>query len=90
MARPAYVYILECNDGSYYTGWTFDVDNRVKKHSAGKASFYTRSRLPVRLVYVQKLRDKFSAMKRECHIKEMDRSTKVKLVQEHQEGKKDA
>ena len=58
-----YVYILECADKTLYTGWTVDLDNRLKVHNAGKASKYTRGRLPVKLVYYEAHNDKISAQK---------------------------
>jgi len=64
-----YVYILRCADDTYYTGWTTDIKNRLIMHNTGKGSRYTRSRIPVSLVYVEKLADKSEALKREHQIK---------------------
>ncbi|NMB26794.1 MAG: GIY-YIG nuclease family protein [Tissierellia bacterium] len=75
-----YVYILECADKTLYTGWTVDLDNRLKTHNAGKASKYTRSRLPVKLVYVENHNNKISAQKREWDIKQLSRKEKLKLL----------
>lgn len=75
-----YVYILECNDESLYTGWTVDLENRVRVHNQGKASKYTRARLPVRLVYFEKYNDKIQAQKREWEIKQLTRTEKLKII----------
>ncbi len=75
-----YVYILRCADNTYYTGWTTDVENRLRMHNTGKASRYTRSRIPVSLVYVEKLGDKSTALKREHQIKKMKRCDKDSLI----------
>ncbi len=74
-----YCYILECSDGTYYTGWTTDPARRVRQHNAGRGARYTRSRRPVRLVYVEELPDQRSAMKRERAIKALPRSQKEEL-----------
>jgi len=66
-----YVYILECKDKSLYTGWTNDLDNRVKVHNQGKSRKYTRAKLPVELVYFEEFEDKIEAMKREYAIKQL-------------------
>jgi putative endonuclease len=60
-----YCYIVECADGTLYTGWTTDPERRVKTHNAGRGAHYTRMRGPVRLVYVEEQPDRASAMKRE-------------------------
>ncbi len=59
-----YVYILECSDNSLYTGWTVNIDNRLKVHNEGKASKYTRARLPVKLVYLEEYNSKIEAQKK--------------------------
>jgi putative endonuclease len=84
--RKAFVYILECGDGSLYTGWAFDVEERVQKHKAGKGGRYTRSHLPLKLVYVRQMKDKIAAMRWEHSIKRMDRSTKLKHIEAFQAG----
>ncbi len=76
----SYVYILQCSDKSLYTGWTNDIEKRVKIHEEGKGGKYTRSRLPVRLVYFEEYDDKISAQKREYEIKQMKREDKLKLI----------
>ena len=72
--------MLRCCDGSLYTGWTNDVERRIKAHQTGKGGKYTRSRLPVELVYVEMLEDKSSALKREAAIKKMSASAKGALI----------
>ena len=74
------VYILECGDGSLYTGITNDVERRIAAHDRGAASRYTRSRRPVRLVYTEGADDRSAALKREAEIKGLDRSSKLELI----------
>ena len=76
----AYTYILECGDGSLYTGWTNDLGKRVKTHNAGQGAKYTRSRLPVRLVYFETFADKQAAQSREWKIKQLTRAQKLALI----------
>lgn len=76
-----YVYILRCSDQSLYTGYTADVEERVKKHNAGKGARYTRGRTPVELVYVETFLDKSTAMKREYMIKQYARYKKERLIE---------
>jgi putative endonuclease len=78
---PSYCYILECADGTFYTGWTTDPERRVKEHNAGYGARYTRSRRPVKLAYVEPQPDRITAMKRERAIKVMARSRKIKLIE---------
>ncbi len=75
-----FVYILECVDGSYYTGWTTDLDRRVAAHNAGQGGRYTRSRRPVRLVYWEELPDRRSAQQRELTLKRLPRARKLALA----------
>ncbi len=75
-----YTYMVECSDGSLYTGYTNDLDNRIKVHNLGKGAKYTRSRLPVRLVYYEVFDNKNDAMKRECAIKKLSREAKLALI----------
>lgn len=77
-----FCYIVECADGTYYTGWSSDPQRRVQQHNKGKGARYTRSRLPVQLVYVESLPDMTSAMQREIQIKQMSRNAKEKLVKQ--------
>ena len=74
------VYILRCRDGSLYTGITNDLSRRLQAHAAGKASRYTRSRLPVRPVYQEPQATKSLALKREAAIKAISRAAKLRLV----------
>ena len=76
----AFVYMVECCDGTYYTGWTNDVAARVAAHNAGIGARYTRGRGPVRLVYRESCPDKPAAQRREWEIKQMNRAQKQRLV----------
>ncbi|MDD7389244.1 MAG: GIY-YIG nuclease family protein [Lachnospiraceae bacterium] len=75
-----YVYILSCADGTFYTGWTTHLEERVKTHNQGKGAKYTRSRLPVKLLYWEEYSDKGEALRREAAIKKMSRKQKEELV----------
>jgi putative endonuclease len=75
------VYILECADGSLYTGWTNDIGKRMTAHRTGKGSRYTRSRLPVALLYMEVCGSKSEAMRREREIKALSRTDKLRLIQ---------
>lgn len=75
-----YVYILECNDGTLYTGYTTDVERRVREHNEGTASKYTRSRLPVRCIHIEEYQDKSEALKRELQIKKLSRPQKLDII----------
>lgn len=81
MLRPCYCYIVECADGTYYTGWTVDPQRRVAMHNKGRGARYTRVRLPVKLVYLEEQPDRITAMKRERAIKKMTREKKRGLVE---------
>ena len=76
-----YTYILKCSDKSYYCGWTNDLKRRIKAHNAGKGGKYTRSRLPVKLVYYETFDTKEEAMSREWHIKQLTHSQKEELIE---------
>lgn len=77
-----YVYILCCGDGTLYTGWTNDLKSRFMTHNSGKGGKYTRARLPVILVYYEKLESKKDALKREYEIKHtLTRKGKEKLIE---------
>jgi len=75
-----YVYILRCNDDSLYTGWTNDLEKRIKAHSKGKGAKYTKARLPVELVYFEEYENKVEAMRREYAIKQLKRKEKLMLI----------
>ncbi|TCL38288.1 putative endonuclease [Anaerospora hongkongensis] len=82
----AFTYIVECADGSLYTGWTTNLEQRVAVHNAGKGARYTRSRLPVKLVWWEELQDKIAAQSREARIKLLSRREKLILIQQRTEG----
>lgn len=75
-----YVYMLRCRDGSLYTGYTDDVQRRLRVHNSGKGAKYTRSRLPVSLVYREACADKSTALKREYAIKRLKKPEKEALI----------
>lgn len=75
-----YTYILTCADGTYYCGWTNDLDKRLKAHNQGKGAKYTRPRRPVVLSYYEKFETKQEAMSREYAIKHMSRAEKEHLI----------
>lgn len=83
MAAKFFVYIVECADGTLYTGWTTDVARRLKTHNAGRGAKYTRYRTPVRLVYVEEVADRSAALKREAAIKRLSRAAKLRLIRSH-------
>ena len=74
------MYILSCNDGSLYTGWTTNLENRINTHNSGKGAKYTRSRLPVELVYYEEFSVKSHALKREREIKKLTHNQKLDLI----------
>jgi len=76
-----FVYMVLCSDKTLYTGYTKDLDKRIKEHNEGKrGSKYTKSRRPVKLIYKEKYLDKSSAMKREYQIKQLSKKEKLKLL----------
>ena len=75
-----FVYMLRCADGTLYTGIATDVDRRVAEHNSGKGAKYTRSRLPVQLVYTEGFETKSEAMHREAEIKRLTRIEKLALI----------
>ena len=81
MKQLAYTYMVECGDGSLYTGWTNHLEERIESHNAGKGAKYTKSRLPVRLVYYEIFASKQEAMKREYAIKQLTRKEKLQLIE---------
>ncbi len=76
-----FLYILKCTDGSFYTGITNNMDRRFKMHNSGKASRYTRTRLPVELLYQETLKSRTQALIRECAVKAMPKQRKLKLIE---------
>lgn len=78
--QPWFVYVLQCGDGSLYTGVTVDLEARTSCHNEGKGAAYTRSRRPVRLVWSEPAADRSAALKREIAIKRLSRAAKLKLI----------
>ncbi len=81
-----WVYMLRCGDGSLYTGWTNDLEHRVKMHSEGKGSKYTRAHLPVELVYSESYETPTEARSREAKIKRLSRAEKQRLIERKEKG----
>lgn len=81
MATNHYVYMLECKDGTLYTGYTVDLEERIKMHEAGKAAKYTRGRGPFRLVHIETYSTKREALQREYAIKRLPRAKKRELIE---------
>jgi putative endonuclease len=77
-----YIYIVECSDGTLYTGWTTEIKRRVQEHNSGRGAKYTRARRPVVLRYSEEFDTKEEALKRECAIKKLSRKEKIKLIME--------
>lgn len=82
------VYILRCEDGTLYTGATNDVERRVARHARGKGAAYTRSRLPVTLVFQEPAADKGAALRREAQIKRLTRAEKLALLRPRKRASK--
>jgi len=79
-----YVYIIECKDGTLYTGWTIDIKQRLAEHNQGKGAKYTRARTPVVLKYLEEVDSKPEACKREFSIKQLTRAEKLALIDKSQ------
>ena len=75
-----YIYIVRCSYDTLYTGWTTNIERRIKCHNSGKGAKYTRCRLPVELVYFETFEDKSTALKREYEIKQLSRDKKLLLI----------
>ncbi len=75
-----YIYVVECSDGSFYTGYTTDVKRRLEEHNAGEGAKYTRGRLPVKLRYQESFKSRSLAQKREYQIKQLPRFKKEELI----------
>lgn len=75
-----FCYIVECADGTFYTGWTTDPERRTRQHNNGKGARYTRQHGPVKLVYVECMADRSQAMRRERDIKAYTRERKIRLI----------
>jgi putative endonuclease len=80
-SSACYCYIVECADGTYYTGWALDPEKRLTVHNKGRGAKYTKMRLPVKLVYIEEQPDRVTAMKREIAIKRLGRVGKMKLIE---------
>ena len=76
-----YAYILECADGTLYSGWTNNLEKRLATHNAGRGAKYTRSRLPVKLRYYEAFADKNEALRRECALKKLAHAEKLALIE---------
>lgn len=76
-----YTYIVKCSDGSLYTGWTNNLEKRIKDHNAGRGAKYTKARRPVVLVYKEEFPKKQEAMKREWEIKRLSRKEKLSMIE---------
>ncbi len=79
-STPWAVYILRCRGGTLYTGATCDLERRLRQHRAGRGARYTRSRLPLALVYLETVRDRGSALRREAALKQLTRAEKLQLI----------
>lgn len=88
MRMTNYTYIVKCADGSFYTGWTNNLDKRIRDHNAGKGAKYTKSRRPVVLVYQELFETKEEAMKREYAIKQLSRQQKEELIRYRRQKKR--
>ncbi|MFG6120995.1 MULTISPECIES: GIY-YIG nuclease family protein [Thalassobacillus] len=86
MENSHYVYILKCNDGSFYTGYTNNLEQRLAKHESGKGAKYTRGRGPFELVYWESFETKTAAMRKEFQIKRLSRTKKEALIALKSEG----
>lgn len=84
--KTNYVYIVECSDHTYYTGWTTNLEQRIKAHNEGNGAKYTKARRPVKLIYVEELLDKSQALKREYAIKQLTRKQKELLIINQNKG----
>ena len=80
MSELNYTYILECKAGTYYTGWTNNLEKRLKDHNEGRGAKYTKARLPVSLIYHEEFQTKEEAMRREYAINHMTRSVTESLI----------
>lgn len=81
MVTIYYTYLVECSDGTFYCGYTTDLINRMLAHNSAKGAKYTRSRLPVKLVYYEAHKTKSDALKRESQIKKLTREKKLALIE---------
>ena len=80
MYKKYYAYMLLCSDGSIYSGYTVNLEKRILSHNKGKGAKYTRSRLPVKLVYYEIFNTKAEAMKKEAALKRLSHMDKIKMI----------
>lgn len=80
-----YTYMVRCNDGTFYIGWTNNLEKRMKAHNEGKGAKYTKPRTPVELVYYETFQTKEEAMSREWHLKQLTRKQKEALIDDKEE-----
>ncbi len=80
-----FCYMVECADGTYYTGWTTEPERRVKEHNSGRGALYTKFRRPVELIYLEQVADRSIAQQREYAIKKLTREKKIDLVRSYSE-----
>lgn len=85
-----YVYIVECSDGTLYTGWTNNLLKRIQTHNEGKGAKYTRSRLPVKLKYYETFDTRGEAMQREYEIKRLSRKEKLEMIKKFEKVDKNS
>lgn len=83
-----YTYILECSDGTLYTGWTNNIERRLEAHNSGKGAKYTKNRRPVKMVYQEIFETKEEAMRREYAIKQLSRKEKVDMIKKYEQETK--
>ena len=81
MSENNFTYIVRCSDDTLYTGWTTNLEKRILAHNSGKGAKYTKTRLPVTLVYHEMFASKSEAMKREYEIKQLSRTKKLELIE---------
>ena len=79
-----YTYMVRCKYGTFYTGWTNNIEKRIRAHNEGKGAKYTKTRRPVELVYLEKFETKEEAMSREYHIKRLTREEKRRLIESYE------
>ncbi|MEJ6400735.1 GIY-YIG nuclease family protein [Nicoliella lavandulae] len=83
MATNYYMYVLECGDGSFYGGFTTDLKRRLEQHQTGRGAKYTRSHLPVKMIYHQSFPSKGDALRAEYAFKHQSRRAKVAFLKKH-------
>lgn len=89
LKKRSFVYLLRCSDGSFYCGWTNDPERRLRTHNAGHGAKYTKSRLPVQLVYLEAFETKQEAQSREWHVKRLSHREKEILAANTEDSIKD-